>query len=74
MQECINSLGEQDDDLISTGLSDMSTQNLALFLTAQHGDWVVRATAIPTPGPKDVLVKVIATALNPVNWKIQLFR
>ncbi|KAI0787304.1 GroES-like protein [Fomes fomentarius] len=50
----------------------MSTQK-ALFLTAQHGDWVIRPTAIPTPGPKDVLVKVIATALNPVDWKIQQY-
>ncbi|KAI0787305.1 GroES-like protein [Fomes fomentarius] len=45
----------------------------ALFLTAKQGDWEVRDAEIATPGPKDVLVKIIATALNPVDWKIQKY-
>ncbi|KAI0715814.1 GroES-like protein [Cerioporus squamosus] len=28
---------------------------------------------VPTPGPKDVLVKIITTALNPVDWTIQTY-
>lgn len=50
----------------------MSSQK-ALVLTAKQGDWEVRDVAIATPGPTDVLVKIISTALNPVDWKIQKY-
>ena len=50
----------------------MSLQK-ALFLTKKHGEFVVGETAIETPGSKEVLVKVLAAALNPVDWKIQHF-
>ena len=43
----------------------------ALFLTKVHGDFKVESRAIPKPGPDEVLVRVQATALNPVDWKIQ---
>ena len=46
----------------------MSTQK-ALLLTAKNGDWVVGDVPIPKPGPKDVLIKVMAAGLNPVDWK-----
>ncbi len=29
--------------------------------------------SVPTPGPKDVLVKIIAAGLNPADWKIQAY-
>ena len=48
----------------------MSTQK-ALLLTAKHGHWIIGETPVPTPGPKDVLVKILAAALNPVDWKIR---
>ncbi|EJF58192.1 GroES-like protein [Dichomitus squalens] len=48
----------------------MSTQK-ALILPEKQGEWKVVDVPIPTPGPKDVLVKVVATALNPVDWKIK---
>ncbi|KAI0351750.1 GroES-like protein [Trametes cingulata] len=43
----------------------------ALILPRKHGEWSVAEVPIPTPGPKDVLVKILATALNPVDWKVQ---
>ena len=43
----------------------------ALLLLAKQGAWQVGETALPTPGPKDVLVKIMSTALNPVDWKIR---
>ncbi|KAI0749287.1 GroES-like protein [Daedaleopsis nitida] len=43
----------------------------ALRIPVKQGDWEVADVAIPTPGPKDVLVKVISAALNPVDWKMQ---
>ena len=48
----------------------MSTQK-ALFLPEKNGKWTLEESTIPTPGPKEVLVKIIATALNPLDWKIQ---
>ncbi|KAI0324755.1 GroES-like protein [Cubamyces sp. BRFM 1775] len=45
----------------------------ALLLPAKQGQWQVGESPVPTPGPKDVLVKIFATALNPVDWKIQTY-
>ena len=43
----------------------------ALFLAkAALGNWKVGTRAIPRPGPKELLVKIHATALNPVDWVI----
>ncbi|KAI0760963.1 GroES-like protein [Trametes elegans] len=49
------------------------TTQKALVLPEKHGQWQVVDFPVPAPGPKDVLVKVIATALNPVDWKIQTY-
>ncbi|KAI0760964.1 GroES-like protein [Trametes elegans] len=45
----------------------------ALVLPKKGGEWTVADLPVPTPGPKDVLVKVTAAALNPADWKIQAF-
>ncbi|EJD07075.1 GroES-like protein [Fomitiporia mediterranea MF3/22] len=45
----------------------------ALFLEAAQGEFRVRQTSIPKPGPGELLVKIHATALNPVDWKIQAY-
>ncbi|THH04873.1 hypothetical protein EW145_g5210 [Phellinidium pouzarii] len=46
----------------------------ALFLeTPSNGEWVVRTRDIPKPGPGELLVKIYATALNPVDWAIRAF-
>ncbi len=50
----------------------MATQN-ALFHPDKQGEWKVAEIAVPKPGPNELLVKVAATALNPVDWKIKEF-
>ncbi|KAI0671365.1 GroES-like protein [Trametes maxima] len=44
----------------------------ALLLHAEGGKYSVGVAPIPRPGPKDVLVKVISAALNPIDWKITI--
>jgi len=46
-----------------------STQK-ALLLDAKFGKFVVDTIPVPKPDPGDILVKVKAAALNPVDWKI----
>lgn len=43
----------------------------ALVLRSRHGRLVVVALPVPTPGKDEVLVKVHASALNPIDWNIQ---
>ncbi|KAI0326574.1 GroES-like protein [Cubamyces sp. BRFM 1775] len=43
----------------------------ALILTAKHAQWQLGESPIPVPGPKDVLVRIVATALNPIDWKVK---
>ena len=45
----------------------------ALLLDAKFGKFVVDTIPVPKPGPGDILVKVKAAALNPVDWKIQKY-
>lgn len=45
----------------------------ALFLDAKHGKFVVDTKPVPKPGPGEILVKVQAAGLNPVDWKIQKY-
>ncbi|KAK7040257.1 hypothetical protein VNI00_009723 [Paramarasmius palmivorus] len=43
----------------------------ALFLERKSSDFVVGTREIPKPGPNELLVKVQAAGLNPVDYKIQ---
>ena len=47
-----------------------STQK-ALLLTKKYGDLIISEIAVPKPGTGEVLIKLRATSLNPVDWKIQ---
>ncbi|EIW57181.1 GroES-like protein [Trametes versicolor FP-101664 SS1] len=49
------------------------TTQKSLILPEKQGQWLVGEQPVPTPGPKDILVKITATALNPVDWKIQAY-
>ena len=51
----------------------MSSQNKALLLESKQGKFVVESIPNYVPGPGQLLVKVEATALNPVDWKIQSY-
>ncbi|KAH9921197.1 GroES-like protein [Epithele typhae] len=42
----------------------------ALLLPARAGKYAVGTVPIPTPAPSEVLVKIEAAALNPIDWKI----
>ena len=47
-----------------------TTTQKALYLPESGGKWYVGEAPVSKPGPQDVLVKVLATALNPVDWKL----
>lgn len=49
----------------------MSSQQKALWLTSKQGVFEVGPKNIPKPGPGELLVKIFAAALNPVDWKVQ---
>ncbi|RDB29126.1 Zinc-type alcohol dehydrogenase-like protein C2E1P3.01 [Hypsizygus marmoreus] len=48
-------------------------QQKALFLESKQGQLVLGTREIHKPGPGELLVKVLATSLNPVDWKIQKY-
>ncbi|EIW57190.1 GroES-like protein [Trametes versicolor FP-101664 SS1] len=52
-------------------MATVQTQK-ALLLHAEGGKYSVGDAPVPRPGPKDVLVKVEAAALNPIDWKVTI--
>ncbi len=53
-------------------LANMSipAKQKTLFLPAVQGVMTVQVNDVPKPGPDDLLIKIEAAALNPVDWKI----
>ena len=50
------------------------TTQKALGVVAEGEPWkILNDRPVPTPGPNEVLVKVISAALNPADWKIQTY-
>lgn len=45
-------------------------QQKSLFLQSKQGEFVIGFSKIPDPGPEEILIKVMSTALNPIDWKI----
>ncbi|TCD62190.1 hypothetical protein EIP91_007248 [Steccherinum ochraceum] len=54
-------------------LPPVATQHKALFLESENGPYIVKNVKTSDPGPGEVLVKVEAASLNPVDWKIHNF-
>ena len=46
----------------------------ALVLGSLGGEFAVKNVPVPTPGPGQILVKILASALNPVDWKIPVYK
>lgn len=57
---------------ISNPMSTTTATQKALVLPAPGKKYIVGETAIPRPGPNDILVKLHAVGLNPVDWKVAL--
>ncbi|KAJ6576889.1 chaperonin 10-like protein [Mycena vulgaris] len=51
----------------------MTDTQKALLLESKQGPFVLGTRPIPTPGAGDLLVKIHAAGLNPVDWKIQAY-
>ena len=49
----------------------MSPIQKALSQQTMNGPLEVQAVDVPVPGPGELLVKVHATSLNPIDWKLQ---
>lgn len=51
----------------------MPSEQYALVLDSKCGNFTVRRHKTPTPGAGQLLVKIEAAGLNPVDWKIQKY-
>ena len=49
------------------------SQQKALLLQSKLGQFAVETVPVSKPGSGEILVKVEAAALNPLDWKIQAY-
>lgn len=54
-------------------MSGLPSQQRALLLESRQAELVLGQSVVLKPGPGQLLVKVKATALNPIDWKIQRY-
>lgn len=52
----------------------MAMQKALFLLSPDNGDFEVRDRNIQEPAGGGILVKIHATALNPIDWKIPAFK
>ncbi|KAF9463953.1 chaperonin 10-like protein [Collybia nuda] len=45
----------------------------SLYLDSKFGNFVLKTNKTPKPGPGELLVRIEAAGLNPVDWKIQKY-
>ena len=48
----------------------MPTTAKALVLPVKQGTFVVKDVPVSAPAAGEILIKIIATSLNPVDWKV----
>lgn len=48
-------------------------EHKALYLDSKCGNFVIASNNVPRPGTGELLLKVKACGLNPVDWKIQKY-
>ncbi len=66
--------------VLTTELFDSTTVNMssadklqkALFIPKKQAPFALGTQEIQVPGPGELLVRIQSTALNPVDWKIQV--
>jgi len=56
--------------LLATDSFQMPSTQKALLLKQKYAELVVDEVEIYEPGPGEILIKIQAAALNPIDWKI----
>ena len=51
-------------------MSKLPESNQALFIESPKGAWVIRPHPVHVPAAGEILVRVEAAGLNPVDWEI----
>ncbi|PPQ92598.1 hypothetical protein CVT25_007290 [Psilocybe cyanescens] len=51
----------------------MSSTQKALVVDKKFGNLIIQDTEVYKPGPGEILIKIKATSLNPVDWKIHKY-